>query len=193
MKDNAIYHLAQGLSRLADYDFPASLNETTRGFFERTAALDPANAADFRALVGTDKAKSAEAAKQLSVASSFFNAQLRTTCVATRLEGGHANNALPQTAGANVNCRMLPQDTLENVESTLKQVLADPDHALSYALDIKEILADGDMAAVRLVWTLTSKKKSSGESKVTEEQGLDIFGRSSDGRWQIIRFMSFEK
>jgi len=48
------------------------------------------------------------------------------------------------------------------------------------------------LAAVRLVWTLTSKTKSSGETKVTEEQGLDIFGRSSDGRWQIIRFMSFE-
>src|ERR1700761_1935918 len=102
VRDNAIYHLAQGLSRLADYDFPVSLNETTRGFFERTAALDPENAADFRALVGADKAKSEAAAKRLSGSSSFFNAQLRTTCVATRLEGGHANNALPQTAGANV-------------------------------------------------------------------------------------------
>ena len=65
-------------------------------------------------------------------------------------------------------------------------------HKTGYALDIKEIIADGDMAAVRLLWTLTSKAKS-GETKVTEEQGLDIFGRSSDGRWQIIRFMSFEK
>ena len=91
--------------------------------------------------------------------------------------------------------RLSPQDerTFEAQCKALKEVLADPAHTLSYALDIKEILADGDMAAVRLSWTLTSKTKGSGETKVTEEQGLDIFGRSSDGRWQIIRFMSFER
>ena len=86
-----------------------------------------------------------------------------------------------------------PERTFDVQCKVLQTVLASPDHTLSYALDIKEILADGDMAAVRLVWTLTSKKKSGGETKVTEEQGLDIFGRSSDGRWQIIRFMSFER
>ncbi len=86
-----------------------------------------------------------------------------------------------------------PERTYEAQCKALKDVLADPDHTLSYALDIKEILADGDMAAVRLSWTLTAKTKSSGETKVTEEQGLDIFGRSSDGRWQIIRFMSYER
>jgi ketosteroid isomerase-like protein len=75
----------------------------------------------------------------------------------------------------------------------LKAALADPDHTFSYALDLKEILAVGDMAAVRLVWTLTSKAKASGETRVAEEQGLDIFGRSSDGRWQILRFMSYER
>ena len=129
--DNAIYHLAQGLSRLAEFDFPVSLNETTRGFFERTAALEsPANAADFRAVIGTDKAQAEAAARRLS-ASPYFNALLRTTCVATRLEGGHANNALPQTAAANVNCRMLPQDSLENVQRTLTRVLADDRIAVS--------------------------------------------------------------
>ncbi|MBI5323211.1 nuclear transport factor 2 family protein [Bradyrhizobium sp.] len=86
-----------------------------------------------------------------------------------------------------------PERTFDIQCKVLQTVLADPDHSLSYALDIKEILADGDMAAVRLLWTLTSKNKSSGETKVTEEQGLDIFGRSSDGRWQIIRFMSYER
>ena len=125
VKDNAIYHLSQGLTRLADFDFPVSLNETTRGYFERTAALEaPAIGADFRSVIGTDQAKADAAAKRLSE-SPFFNALLRTTCVATRLEGGHANNALPQTAAANVNCRMLPQDSLQNVQSTLKRVLAD--------------------------------------------------------------------
>jgi len=125
VKDNAIYHLSQGLARLADFDFPVSLNETTRGYFERTAALEsPATAADFRAVIGSDHAKAEEAAKRLGQ-SAFFNALLRTTCVATRLEGGHANNALPQTATANVNCRMLPQDSLQSVEDTLRRVLAD--------------------------------------------------------------------
>ena len=132
VKDNAIYHLAQGLSRLAAFDFPVSLNETTRGFFERTAALEPPDtAADYRALTGTDRAKSAAAAARLSASSPYLNALLRTTCVATRLEGGHANNALPQTAAANVNCRMLPQDSLQDVESTLKRVLADDRISLS--------------------------------------------------------------
>jgi acetylornithine deacetylase/succinyl-diaminopimelate desuccinylase-like protein len=125
VKDNAIYHLSEGLARLAAFDFPVSLNETTRGYFERTAALEsPATGADFRAVIGSDRAKAEEAAKRLSL-SAYFNALLRTTCVATRLEGGHANNALPQTAAANVNCRMLPQDSLQNVQDTLKRVLAD--------------------------------------------------------------------
>jgi acetylornithine deacetylase/succinyl-diaminopimelate desuccinylase-like protein len=125
VKDNAIYHLSQGLSRLAAFDFPISLNETTRGYFEHTAALESATTgADFRAVIGADQTKAAAAAQRLA-ASPYFNALLRTTCVATRLEGGHANNALPQTAAAIVNCRMLPQDSLQNVQATLKRVLAD--------------------------------------------------------------------
>jgi acetylornithine deacetylase/succinyl-diaminopimelate desuccinylase-like protein len=125
VKDNAIYHLSEGLARLAEFDFPVSLNETTRGYFERTAALEsPTTGADFRAVAGSDHTKAEEAANRLSQ-SAFFNALLRTTCVATRLEGGHANNALPQTATANVNCRMLPQDSLQNVQATLKRVLGD--------------------------------------------------------------------
>ncbi|MGC2696114.1 MAG: M20/M25/M40 family metallo-hydrolase [Candidatus Angelobacter sp.] len=131
VKDNAIYRLSQGLVRLAAYDFPVSLNETTRGYFDRTAALEaPATDADFRAVIGPDPAKAEAAAKRLSE-SPFFNALLRTTCVATRLEGGHANNALPQTAAALVNCRMLPQDSLKNVQSTLERVLADDRIAVS--------------------------------------------------------------
>src|SRR5215469_4288860 len=123
--DNAIYHLAQGLTRLEAFEFPLNLNETTRSFFERSAALEtPAIAADFRAVISSDHAQAEGAARRLS-ASPYFNALLHTTCVATRLEGGHANNALPQTAAANVNCRMLPQDSLENVQRTLIRVLAD--------------------------------------------------------------------
>jgi acetylornithine deacetylase/succinyl-diaminopimelate desuccinylase-like protein len=123
VKDNAIYHLTAGLNRLAGFAFPVELSDTTRAFFERTAALqDSATAADFRAVATNPNDQAAVA--RLSQ-SSYFNALLRTTCVATRLEGGHANNALPQTARAIVNCRMLPADSLAQVESMLKKVLAD--------------------------------------------------------------------
>jgi acetylornithine deacetylase/succinyl-diaminopimelate desuccinylase-like protein len=130
VKDNAIYHLSAGLARLGGFDFPVELNETTRGFFERSASLqDPQTAADFRAIARNPN--DANAAKRLSQQSAYYNALLRTTCVATRLEGGHANNALPQTAAANVNCRMLPNDSLQQVQETLKRVLADDRIAIS--------------------------------------------------------------
>jgi len=136
IKDNAIYHLTQGLSRLAGFEFPVQLNETTRGFFGRTAQLeDVPTAANFRAVIGTDRAAVEAAAKRMAEASAYYNALLRTTCVATRLDGGHANNALPQTAGAIVNCRMLPDDSLQNVQSTLKRVLADDRISVSLAAE----------------------------------------------------------
>ena len=84
-------------------------------------------------MIGPDRAAAQAAADRLAASSPYFNALLRTTCVATRLEGGHANNALPQSASAIVNCRMLPQDKLEDVESTLKRVLADDRIAVSLA------------------------------------------------------------
>src|SRR5882672_2556752 len=98
VKDNAIYRLSQGLARLAGFEFPVQLNETTRGFFGRTAQLEDApTAANFRAVIGTDRAAVEAAAKRMAEASAYYNALLRTTCVATRLDGGQANNALPQT------------------------------------------------------------------------------------------------
>ncbi len=75
----------------------------------------------------------------------------------------------------------------------LRQALGDSSRSLSYALDLKEILAEGDMAAVRLKWTLTARVKATGNFSTTEEQGLDIFGKGSDGRWRIIRFMSWQR
>lgn len=123
VRDNAIYHLAAGLDRLSHFDFPVELNETTRSFFSQTAGLQNAQtAADFRAVA--NNAGDAAAVERLSH-SPYFNSMLRTTCVATRLEGGHANNALPQTARAVVNCRMLPTDNVKRVQSTLERVLAD--------------------------------------------------------------------
>jgi acetylornithine deacetylase/succinyl-diaminopimelate desuccinylase-like protein len=131
VKDNAIYHLADGLERLGNFDFPVLLNETTKAFFEKTASLqDSATAGDFTAIAKDPGDK--EAAARLA-RSPYINALLRTTCVATRLDGGHANNALPQTARANVNCRMLPNDSLENVQATLKRVLGDDHISLQVA------------------------------------------------------------
>jgi acetylornithine deacetylase/succinyl-diaminopimelate desuccinylase-like protein len=122
--DNAIDALARGLARLADYRFPVSLNEVTRGFFERSAAFEEgAVVADMRAVAATPP--DSAAAARLSQ-STFFNALLRTTCTTTRLEAGHADNALPQTARATVNCRILPGEPIDAVESTLNAVLADP-------------------------------------------------------------------
>ncbi len=158
VKDNAIYHLSQGLSRLAAFDFPISLNETTRGYFEHTAALESAaTGADFRAVIGADQANAAAAAQRLA-ASPYFNALLRTTCVATRLEGGHANNALPQTAAANVNCRMLPQDSLQNVQATLKRVLADDRISVSVVGEAVPAPASAiNLAIVRQLESLSKK------------------------------------
>jgi acetylornithine deacetylase/succinyl-diaminopimelate desuccinylase-like protein len=122
-KDNAIYHLAEGLARLAQFDFPVKLNETTRAFFERSAAFEEAQVgADMRAVASSQPDPAAVA--RLSTRPGY-NAQLRTTCVATLLEGGHAVNALPQTARASVNCRILPGEPVEEVQKMLVRVLAD--------------------------------------------------------------------
>lgn len=124
IRDNAIYHLVGGLGRLAGFDFPVRLNETTRAFFERSALAETGQtAADMKAVAATaDPA----AAARLSAQSPYFNSVMRTTCVATRLLGGHADNALPQLAKATVNCRLLPDDTREAVQAELARVVADP-------------------------------------------------------------------
>jgi acetylornithine deacetylase/succinyl-diaminopimelate desuccinylase-like protein len=126
VEDNAIYHLAQGLSRLAALEFPVQLNEITRGYFERSAAAeaDPAVAADMRAVAAPRPDQAAAA--RLSAKLPYWNSMMRTTCVATRLAGGHANNALPQLATANVNCRILPGVSIESVRQTIVDTLADP-------------------------------------------------------------------
>jgi acetylornithine deacetylase/succinyl-diaminopimelate desuccinylase-like protein len=132
VKDNAIYHLSAGLSRLAAFEFPVQLNEVTRAYFERSASVesDPKVAADMRAVA--KPTPDPAAAARLSAMLPYYNAQMRTTCVATRLAGGHANNALPQLASANVNCRILPGVSPASVKETLVQVLADPQIKVSF-------------------------------------------------------------
>jgi acetylornithine deacetylase/succinyl-diaminopimelate desuccinylase-like protein len=123
--DNAIYRLAAALGRIEKFAFPVELNDVTRAWLERVAAVeDPQTAADMRALAKNPQ--DAAAAARLSQLPAY-NAALRTTCIATRLEGGHANNALPQLAAALVNCRILPGHTPAEVAKQLAEVIADPE------------------------------------------------------------------
>ena len=126
VKDNAIYHLSEGLARLARFDFPVQLNEVTRAYFERSAQVesDPKVAADMRAVA--KPTPDLAAAGRLSAQLPYWNSMMRTTCVATMLSAGHATNALPQLATANVNCRILPGVSPTSVRDTLTEVLADP-------------------------------------------------------------------
>ena len=122
-KDNAIYHLAAGLVRLSQFDFPVKLNETTRAWLQQAADLeDKQIGVD---MISTASANPDPAAIARLSAKPVYNAQLRTTCVATLLEGGHADNALPQRAQATVNCRVLPGESIEEVRQTLVRVVND--------------------------------------------------------------------
>ena len=123
-KDNAIYQLAAALTKLAAFEFPVELNEITRSFFARMASLETGQiAADMKAVA--QPAPDAAAAARLAAGSPMYNSMMRSTCVATQLTGGHAENALPQQARAVVNCRLLPGADPRAVEQTLKQVVAD--------------------------------------------------------------------
>jgi len=123
-KNNAIYRLTAALDRLATFEFPLNLNETTRAYFARTALLESGQTkADMLALLR--EPVDAEAVRRLAAASPFYNALLRTTCVATQLQAGHAENALPQTARATLNARIMPDENPAAVQATLERVLAD--------------------------------------------------------------------
>jgi acetylornithine deacetylase/succinyl-diaminopimelate desuccinylase-like protein len=124
-KDNAIYRLAGGLVRLSEFNFPVKFNEATRAYFERAAEWEGQQvAADIRSVLSGKPDMASLSITRLS-ANPVYNAQLRTTCVATMLEGGHAVNALPQTARAKVHCRILPGESVPVVKETLQRVLAD--------------------------------------------------------------------
>jgi acetylornithine deacetylase/succinyl-diaminopimelate desuccinylase-like protein len=120
---NAIARLADAVGRVSRFHFPVRLTETTRAFFERSADIETGQtAADMRA-IARDAHDSASAAR-LST-SPFYNAELRTTCVPTMIEGGHAPNALPQRARAVVNCRILPGETPAQIRAELVRVVGD--------------------------------------------------------------------
>jgi len=127
--DNAIHRLAAGITRIAGYSFPIQLNDTTRGYFTKTAELVGGEmGAAMKALLRNPKD-----AKALAVVSADrrYNAALRTTCVTTLLDAGHATNALPQRATANVNCRIYPGTTPEQIREVLVKLVADPGIAIT--------------------------------------------------------------
>jgi acetylornithine deacetylase/succinyl-diaminopimelate desuccinylase-like protein len=120
--DNAIYRLAAALQRLSNFGFPLKTNEVTAAYFQQMAKIETGAMKEYLAKAGQG---SQEAMQRLAAALPAWNATLRTTCVATLLEGGHAMNALPQLAAATVNCRVLPEDSVEYVQATLQKVVAD--------------------------------------------------------------------
>jgi len=120
--DNAIYGLAAALQRLSNFGFPLKTNEVTAAYFQQMAKIETGPMKEDLAKASKG---SQEAMQRLAAATPAWNATLRTTCVATLLEGGHAMNALPQLAAATVNCRVLPEDSVDYVQSTLQKVVAD--------------------------------------------------------------------
>ncbi|HEX4484878.1 MAG TPA: M20/M25/M40 family metallo-hydrolase [Terriglobales bacterium] len=139
--DNAIYHLANGLVRLERYKFPFELNNVTRAYYERISTIEKGQrASDMKAILKTPPDQ--KAIDRLS-ADPIDNSTLHTTCVATRLSGGHANNALPQQAHANVNCRILPGHSSEEVRQELVKIFSDPKIIVHYVSPLGETSEHG--------------------------------------------------
>ena len=142
-RENAIYELAAALLKLQAFSFPVKINEITRNYFKHSATLTTGSlAADLRGV--TKEPPDPGAIKRLS-ANPYYNSLLHTTCVATLLSGGHAPNALPQTARANVNCRIFPGEDPAEVHKTLERVVANPKVTVTL---VSEKTADGKLIPI---------------------------------------------
>jgi acetylornithine deacetylase/succinyl-diaminopimelate desuccinylase-like protein len=138
LPDNAIYRLATALERLSRYNFPLKTDEVTRAYFREMAKVEEGTFREDLAKIADgsgDVAK--EAMQRVAYASPRWNSMLRTTCVPTELAGGHALNALPQLATANVNCRIFPGESIETVQKALRQVVADDQVAVHVQGDVE--------------------------------------------------------
>jgi acetylornithine deacetylase/succinyl-diaminopimelate desuccinylase-like protein len=124
VRDNAIYELADALVKIRDLEFPVQLSPTTRAYFAKAGAARGDEIG--QAMVAISKNPADKAAEAVLNRDKGFHSMLRTTCVATLLDGGHANNALPQRAGANVNCRIFPGDSVEGTRAALAAAIGDP-------------------------------------------------------------------
>jgi acetylornithine deacetylase/succinyl-diaminopimelate desuccinylase-like protein len=139
IRDNAIYQLADALAKVRDYEFPIKFSDTTRAYFSE---LGTSRGDDMgRAMVALSKNPGDAAAEAIVSKDRSYHSMLRTTCVATLLEGGHANNALPQRAAANINCRIFPGDTVEATRAALVAAIADPGVSVTVVQPIRPIAA----------------------------------------------------
>jgi len=130
--DNAIYHLAAALTKLSAYNFPLELNGVTKAYFAQMSKMETGEMTQQLQQVSKG---SPDAMAKLAASSPGYNSMLRTTCVATQLEGGHAPNALPQLAAANINCRILPQDKIEDILAALKKTAEGDQVTVTIKLD----------------------------------------------------------
>lgn len=212
--DNAIYELADGLAKLARFRFPVALNPVTRAFFEQTAKVErPEVAAAMRAILA-DPADSAAAATLSR--DPRYASMLRTTCVATRLGGGHAYNALPQSATANVNCRIVPTSNADEVRSTLARVVGDSAIRITPTVPITErfgaapsavepALLDAVTALTREMWgnipVIPTMSTGATDGRFLRAAGIPTYGVSgifsepgesnAHGRDEKLRVKSF--
>ena len=151
VKDNAIYRLARALGRVDELSFPIRLNDVTRAYFEKRAAIDGGAVGDAMRALAAGRADAAAIARL--TADPINNSMMRTTCVATVAAAGHAPNALPQRAKANINCRLLPDDAPEAVVAALRRAIADPAVSVTPVGNLKPVpptqaLHPGAMAVI---------------------------------------------
>ena len=126
IRDNAIYQLSEALLKIRDYDFPLKMTDTTRAYFAKSGAALGVEDKMGVAMMALAKNPGDKAAEAIVSTDRSYHSMLRTTCVATLLDGGHADNALPQRAGANINCRIFPGETVEQTAATLAKIIQDP-------------------------------------------------------------------
>jgi acetylornithine deacetylase/succinyl-diaminopimelate desuccinylase-like protein len=124
IRDNAIYELSDALTKVRDHEFPVKFTDTTRVFFAKVGATRADELGKAMQALAQNPADSA--AETIVSKDRSYHSMLRTTCVATLLDGGHANNALPQRATANVNCRIFPGETVEGTKAALEAAIGDP-------------------------------------------------------------------
>jgi acetylornithine deacetylase/succinyl-diaminopimelate desuccinylase-like protein len=194
--DNPVYHIADALTRLQAYQFPFELNAVTRAYFERMSTLESGRtSADMKGVL--QNPPDAGAIERLS-AIPKYNAIMRTTCVATRLSGGHANNALPQSAEAIVNCRILPGHSAVEIRQQLVHILNEPKVSVRYvtnagevqdtASDVKavppmvlqpEVMQPLEKLVARMwpgIPVIPEMEAGASDGKITSEAGLPTYG-----------------
>ncbi len=210
--DNAIYDVAEALERIRKVTFPVDLNPVTRGFFAGQAAVDPEHAADLRAIVANPQ--DTAAAGRLSK-SPLYNALLRTTCIPTLIAGGHAENALPQSVDATINCRVLPQEPIEPVTRRLQDAVRGLPVTLVAPPSFRQKIVSNPPAefiarvaeAIRGVWpgvpVIPAMDTGGSDGTWLRQEGIPTYGVSvlfndvddirAHGRDERIRVESFEK